>query len=120
MPAIVPAMAAHYDQLIQRLAAVLPVTNRISRADLFDLIRAIEVLAIERPNPDQLWTIYRVASHLGLDPVIAERLLAAPGAPQPMTGDDAEVRRAKDIYRWLDGHGRANLKAVADAAPQKP
>lgn len=113
-------MAAHYDTLIQRLAAVLPVASRISRADLFDLIRAIEVLAIERPNPDQLWTIHRVASHLGLDAVIAERLLEAPGAPQPMTGANAEVWRAKDIYRWLDGHGRANLKAVADAAPQKP
>ena len=97
MPAIVPAMDTHYDTLIQRLAAVLPVAGRISRADLFDLIRAIEVLAVERPHPDQLWTLYRVSSHLGLDPLIAERLLEAPGAPQPMTGSNAKAWRAKDI-----------------------
>lgn len=107
------AMNITYDLLLERLAAVSPAASRISRGDLFDLVRAIEVLAIERPNPDQLWTLNRVATYLGLDAVLAQRLLAAPGAPQPLTGHQAEVWRAKDIYRWLDQHGKANLKAVA-------
>lgn len=108
-------METHYDSLLERLAAVTPAANRVSRGDLFDIVRAVEVLAVERPNPDQLWTLRRIATYLGLDQVQTERLLAAPGGPQPMTGEQIKAWRAKDIYRWLDGHGRANLKAVAAA-----
>ena len=106
-------MDAHYDSLLERLAAVVPVAGRVSRGDLYDLVRAVEVLAIERPNPDQLWPLHRVSAYLGLDPVLTERLLEAPGAPQPLPG--ARVWRAADIYRWLDNHGRRNLKAVNSA-----
>jgi hypothetical protein len=105
-------LQTHYDALLERLAAVTPAANRVSRGDLYDLVRAIEVLAIERPNPDQLWTLRRVATHLGLDQVQTERLLTAPGGPQPLTGDRVQVWRAKDIYRWLDRGGRATLTEV--------
>jgi hypothetical protein len=106
-------MDAHYDSLLERLATVVPIAGRVSRGDLYDLVRAIKVLAIERPNPDQLWPLHRVSAYLGLDPVLTERLLEAPGAPQPLPG--AHVWRAADIYRWLDNHGRRNLKAVNSA-----
>ena len=105
-------MNQNYDALLKRLAAVTPAASRVTRGDLFDLVRAIEVLAVERPNPDQLWSVHRVGSYLGIDALTAERLLAAPGAPQPMTGHLIELWRAKDIYLWLDGHGARNVKAV--------
>ncbi len=106
-------LQTHYDALLERLAAVTPAANRVSRGDLYDIVRAVEVLAVERPNPDQLWTLRRIATYLGLDQVQTERLLAAPGGPQPMTGEQIKAWRARDIYRWLDQHGSANLKAVA-------
>jgi len=106
-------MQTHYDWLLERLAAVTPAANRVAGNDLYDIVRAVEVLAVERPNPDQLWSLRRVASYLGLDQLQTERLLAAPGAPQPMTGEKTKVWLARDIYRWLDRHGRPNLKAVA-------
>lgn len=105
-------MQTHYDDLLERLAAVTPAANRVSRGDLYDIVRAVEVLAVERPNPDQLWTLRRVATCLGLDQVQTERLLKAPGGPQPMTGDRINVWRAKDIYRWLDAHSRSGIKVV--------
>jgi hypothetical protein len=73
-------MNDHYDKLLERLAATVPVANRISRGDLYDLARAVEVLAIERPNPDGLWTLHRVATYLGLDLDAAERVLRSAAA----------------------------------------
>lgn len=103
----------HHDWLLERLAVATPAANRVSRCDLYDIVRAVEVLSIERPHPDQLWTLRRLATYLGLDQLAVERLLAAPGAPQPLTGERTKVWRARDIYRWLDQHGRTNLQAVA-------
>lgn len=64
-----------------------------------------------RPDPNWLWTLDQVAAFLDLDPALTERLLEQPDAPQPL--EDTRVWLAGDIYRWLDAHGRANLKAVA-------
>ncbi|NCC40381.1 hypothetical protein EOM89_11590 [Candidatus Falkowbacteria bacterium] len=107
-------MNDHYDKLLERLAATVPAAGRLSRGDLYDLVRAVEVLAIERPNPDGLWTLHRAATYLGLDPTAAERLLRTADAPRPMTApDDPPIWRARDIYRWLDQHRPHALRAVA-------
>lgn len=103
-------MNTTFDQQLERIAAVCPATNKLDRAELFDLVRAVEVLVVERPSPDQLWTLGRLSTYLGLDPMLTEHLMEQPGAPQPF---DENIWRAADIYRWLDAHGRASLKAVA-------
>jgi len=99
-----------YDALLERLAALLPAANRLTRHDLIELIRAVEVLAIERPSPDQLWTLARVAMYLGIDQKQAGRLLRGPGAPSPL---GESLWRAGDIYRWLDTRQRVNLRVVS-------
>ncbi|MEA1050494.1 hypothetical protein U5801_11830 [Lamprobacter modestohalophilus] len=66
---------------------------------------------VARPHLNRLWTLDQVAAFLDLDPALTERLLEQPDAPQPL--EDTRVWLAGDIYRWLDAHGRANLKAVA-------
>jgi hypothetical protein len=107
-------MDSHYEKLLERVAAVTPTASKLTRGDLYDLVRVVEVLAIERPNPDQLWTVHRIGSYLGIDALTVERLFKAPGSPQPLEGDrGVKVWRAKDVYRWLDQHGKANLKMVA-------
>lgn len=112
-------MDTHHDWLLERLAVVTPAASRVSRGDLLDIVRAVEVLAIERPSPDGLWTLRRAATYFGLDQLQTERLLEAPGGPPPLVGDRTQVWRAKDIYRWLDNHGRQNIKVAPIKPPRK-
>lgn len=96
-------MDANYERLMERVAAVCPAASRISRGDLYDLIRAVEVLAVQRPCPDQVWTIHRIAAYLGIDAVTVERLFKKSGGPEPIEGDrGVKVWRAKDVYEWID------------------
>ena len=106
-------MDARLDTLIERLSALVPAVSRLSRPELEDLVRAIEALHLVRPNGDQLWPINRVALYLGLDPVLAARLLRAPDAPRPFEGEkSAKAWRASELFDWLDRKGRSHLRVV--------
>ena len=93
-----------YELFLKRLAAAVPAVGRLSYGDLYDLVRAVEVLGLERPCPDHLWPLLRIAAHLGLDLTQAEQAMADPAAPQPITGHEVRLWKAGDIYAWIDRH----------------
>jgi hypothetical protein len=106
-------MDARLDDVIERMAAVVPAARKLYRHELEDLIKAIEAFHLVRPNPDQLWTLRRIGLYLGVDDVILQRLLRAPDAPQPFVGErGTKAWRARDIYAWLDRKSRSALRVV--------
>jgi predicted DNA-binding transcriptional regulator AlpA len=105
-------MDARLDDLTERLAAVVPAAAKLRREEIEDLVKAIEALHLVRPNPDQLWTLRRIALYTGLDDVILGRLLKAPDAPQPIVGDRAKAWRARDVFAWIDRQSRPSLRVV--------
>ena len=99
--------------LIDRLIETVPAARKLQRPELTDLAQAVQVLSLERPPPDQLWTLPAMAQYLEVDLRTMRRLAKSKDFPLPVDAEwGGQVWKARDLYTWLDGTGRSQLRLV--------